>query len=622
MSQNTVNVTVKVTDQSAGGFQSVQRNADGLKEKLKGVGTQAAGIFSAQLMGGAAASFASFVGSTVSAASNLNESVNAVNVTFGTSAATIRKWGEDSAASYGLSTRAFNEMATPLGAMLKNTGLSMAETADWTINLTKRAADMASVFNTEVPDALAAIQAGLRGELDPLERFGVSLSAAKVEAQAMADTGKKTAASLTDQEKSIARLHLIMQQTSQTQGDFQNTSDGLANSMRRAKAEIENAQASLGQDLLPVLAKAASGTAALAHEMTGFSGKLREFADSLPGGRSELAKFSEIVKNADGDLADMVKSGNAREAAAQVADLSARAQEMGLSVQDFSTLLPKYGEALSSTAEQSMKAAEAAKGLTGAMQEQKAVTEEAANGLLGQRGAMRNLEEAYLTATESIKENKRHLDDGTEAGRKNGDALDNIAAKAWAAADAIQKANGSQQEINAVMTTARARFIAAAGAMGMAAGDAQALADKLFAIPKNTTASVSLRDNASAGIANVGYRLRELNGSVAVVRVDYREGSSRYGFEHGGIVGQAASGGLRSNQVMVGEHGPELVNLPPGSHVQSNPDTERMLAGGGRAPIVIEIVSGGSDMDDFLMKLLRQAIRVRGGDVQVVLGQN
>ena len=173
--------------------------------------------------------------------------LHAVNVTFGTSAATIRKWGEDSAASYGLSTRAFNEMATPLGAMLKNTGLGMAETADWTINLTKRAADMASVFNTEVPDALAAIQAGLRGELDPLERFGVSLSAAKVEAQAMADTGKKTAASLTDQEKSIARLHLIMQQTSQTQGDFQNTSDGLANSMRRAKAEIENAQASLGQ---------------------------------------------------------------------------------------------------------------------------------------------------------------------------------------------------------------------------------------------------------------------------------------------------------------------------------------------------------------------------------------
>lgn len=44
----------------------------------------------------------------------------------------------------------------------------------------------------------------------------------------------------------------------------------------------------------------------------------------------------------------------------------------------------------------------------------------------------------------------------------------------------------------------------------------------------------------------------------------------------GGIVGAAASGGIRSNLTWVGEHGPELVNLAPGTRVWSNPDSRRM----------------------------------------------
>ncbi|MQA17739.1 MAG: hypothetical protein GEV09_27820, partial [Pseudonocardiaceae bacterium] len=44
---------------------------------------------------------------------------------------------------------------------------------------------MASVFNVDVSEALDAIQAGLRGEADPLERFGVGLTDAAVRAHAV-----------------------------------------------------------------------------------------------------------------------------------------------------------------------------------------------------------------------------------------------------------------------------------------------------------------------------------------------------------------------------------------------------------------------------------------------------
>ena len=111
----------------------------------------------------------------------------------------------------------------------------------------------------------------------------------------------------------------------------------------------------------------------------------------------------------------------------------------------------------------------------------------------------------------------------------------------------------------------------------------------------------------------------------------------------GGIVGGAASGGIRSNLTWVGEQGPELVNLAPGTRVWSNPDSRRMQqqawasmlneprmrhaqgraavagAGGRPEPLVIELRSSGSDIDELLLKILRKAINVRGGNAQVVL---
>jgi hypothetical protein len=93
---------------------------------------------------------------------------------------------------------------------------------------------------------------------------------------------------------------------------------------------------------------------------------------------------------------------------------------------------------------------------------------------------------------------------------------------------------------------------------------------------------------------------------------------------HGGIIG-AAGGGPRSRLTLVGEQGPELVDLAPGSRVRSNPDSRRIadgMTGGGGGAAVVEIRSSGSRVDDLLLEILRRSIRVQGGDVQLVLGSN
>lgn len=221
--------------------------------KSSGISETFKGLFAFEALKSGAGELKGFFAGAIGDASNLSESLNAINVVFEGNAKSVLEFGKNSAESVGLSQRAFNELATPLAALLKNSGVGMDKLGDSTIALTKRAADMASTFNTSVPDALQAITAGLRGETDPLERYGVSLSAARIEAKALADTGKKTAESLTDQEKAAARMALIFEQTAGVEGDFANTSDGLANKQRILKSEMENFHAHMAEKFLPVM---------------------------------------------------------------------------------------------------------------------------------------------------------------------------------------------------------------------------------------------------------------------------------------------------------------------------------------------------------------------------------
>src|SRR4051794_29906047 len=138
------------TAQKAAGdsVESVGKKTSGLKGTFNEVGAAAAGMFAAEAVMKGAEKFKDFIDESVEAASGLGESVNAVQQIFGASAPQIVDWGKKNAESFGLSQRAFNELAGPLGAGLKNAGLSLQDTSKWTVDLTKRAADMASVFNT------------------------------------------------------------------------------------------------------------------------------------------------------------------------------------------------------------------------------------------------------------------------------------------------------------------------------------------------------------------------------------------------------------------------------------------------------------------------------------------
>ena len=184
-------------------------------------------------------------------ASDQNESLNAANVVFKTSAKTITAWGENAAKQAGLSKAEFYQSAAVTGAMLKGMNYSLDESADATIQLTKRAADMASIFNTDVKDSTTAVAAAIRGEMEPIRRYGVTLNDVMVKAKAMAMGLYSGKGELDSYAKAQARVALILEQTKDIAGDFVNTSDQQANSTRILIAETKNQAAALGQQLLP-----------------------------------------------------------------------------------------------------------------------------------------------------------------------------------------------------------------------------------------------------------------------------------------------------------------------------------------------------------------------------------
>ena len=109
-------------------------------------------------------------------------------------------------------------------------------------------------FNNETPeDMLERLRSGLAGEAEPLRRFGVLLSAARVQEEAYASGIAKRGEALTEQQKVQARYNLILKDTAVQQGDAAKTGGNLAGQQRKLNAMLADASATIGTQLLPVV---------------------------------------------------------------------------------------------------------------------------------------------------------------------------------------------------------------------------------------------------------------------------------------------------------------------------------------------------------------------------------
>jgi hypothetical protein len=244
----------------------------------------------------ALAGLAAGAGLAVKKASDLQETTSKVGQIFGNANDDIRKFARDASKNIGQSEKAALDATATFGIFGKAAGLAGEDLSKFAIDFTTLATDLASFNNTNPEDAVLAIGAAMRGESEPIRRYGVLINDAAIKQQALEmgliSTTKKA---LDPQTKALATARAIMKQTSDQQGDFARTSDGLAGQLKILKARADDLVAAFGQALLPIaetLTTYLNGIAQVVEDNTPLFGALA----------AAIAIFSTAILVANGAL--------------------------------------------------------------------------------------------------------------------------------------------------------------------------------------------------------------------------------------------------------------------------------------------------------------------------------
>lgn len=239
------------------GLNKGQKESQTFGDKIDNINRKVGLAFAA--MGAAATAMAvKFTKDAIGAASDMEETISKIGVVFGDSAAQIEKFAETAARDIGQSKVQALDAAANFAIFGKAAGLSGENLVNFSKDFVVLASDLASFNNTTPEDAINAIGAALRGEAEPLRRYGVLLNDAALKSAAMELGIYNGTGALTAQQKVLAAQKVILEQTNLAQGDFARTSDGLANSQRQIEASVADAKAQLGEALLPVMQELAN----------------------------------------------------------------------------------------------------------------------------------------------------------------------------------------------------------------------------------------------------------------------------------------------------------------------------------------------------------------------------
>ena len=207
--------------------------------------------------GAAAGAFAVKLGvDAVNAASDLAETQNKVGVIFGQSSEQMLAFADTAVTALGQTRTQALEGAATFAQFGKSAGISGQSLVDFSSELVTLSADLASFNNSSPDEAINAIGSALRGEAEPMRKFGVLLDDATLKAKALEMGIYDGTGSLTQQQKVLSAHQVILSQTTDAQGDFARTSDGLANTQRILSAAVEDAKAEIGEGLVDALESA------------------------------------------------------------------------------------------------------------------------------------------------------------------------------------------------------------------------------------------------------------------------------------------------------------------------------------------------------------------------------
>ncbi|MBP3930653.1 MAG: phage tail tape measure protein [Peptostreptococcaceae bacterium] len=233
-------------------WNKLSQSLDGIGSKFKNVGQKLTDVGKSLSLKLTAPIVAAGTAS-VKFASDLEESINKVDVAFGNNSDEVLAWSETTLEQFGIAKGTALDMAATFGDMGTSMGLTTGEASKMSTSLSGLAGDLASFKNIDIKQAMTALNGVFTGETESLKTLGIVMTQTNLDAYALANGFGKTTKEMTEAEKVNLRYSYVMNATKNAQGDFARTSDGTANSMRVFQESLKELGATMGQNILPVV---------------------------------------------------------------------------------------------------------------------------------------------------------------------------------------------------------------------------------------------------------------------------------------------------------------------------------------------------------------------------------
>jgi hypothetical protein len=218
-------------------------------------------------------------------ASDYNESLNKVDVSFKGSSAEVKSFAKTSLESFGIAEGTALDMASAYGDMGTSMGLTTGQAAKMSTSLVGLAGDLASFKNISIDVANTAISAIFTGETESLKKLGIVMTEVNLKHFAMASGIKKAYEQMTQAEKVQLRYNYILSVTKNSQGDFIRTQGGAANQMRIFQESLKQLAQQFGSIVLPLFTKV----------VTSLNGMVKGFGDLSVGAKTTIIVVAGIA---------------------------------------------------------------------------------------------------------------------------------------------------------------------------------------------------------------------------------------------------------------------------------------------------------------------------------------
>lgn len=186
--------------------------------------------------------------------SDLNETNNKMEATFGEMSKTVDEWSKNSTNQYGLTSQVFKDNVTLYGSLSQDIlKMDSKTSAEHGRMLTQRATDISSYYNISMEESNSLMMQLYSGETEGWKRLGITINDTTMQEYALSKGISKTVAEMSLEEKTALRIEMALDKTNRASGDFENTSDGLANSVKILTANIKEFVTNLMDRLRPTV---------------------------------------------------------------------------------------------------------------------------------------------------------------------------------------------------------------------------------------------------------------------------------------------------------------------------------------------------------------------------------